>query len=334
MQIFTCPNCGTTLYFRNTTCRCGSDVFFDPDRQSMSTQGTACANRQSIGCNWIAEDGEDGDLCRSCAMTEVTPDLREAQNAELWATAEFSKRWMLANLARWGWFTPRDPGTRPVFKMLSEQTAKGETEIIMGHADGIITINVTESSDAELAKRQENLGELYRTMLGHMRHETAHFLQLRLAEDPRFLSAFREIFGDERADYGEALETHYASPKPADATHITSYATAHPHEDWAETTAHLLHLIDLVDSAASARLSLPEGPQPGHDAYGAIDLAPELTMAVDLALAINHVNRAMDLSDLYPFAVPDGVRDKMAFIHRWLRDPAQIQSQPKMASAG
>lgn len=329
MQIFKCPNCGTDLYFRNTTCNCGAEVIFDPDTQTMLTDAVPCSNRAAIACNWIAE--EDG-YCRSCVMTETTPDLREGDNVALWATAEQSKRWMLSNLMRWGWFTPADKGLRPVFRMLSENTAKGEVDIIMGHGDGIITINVTESSDAELAKRQETLGELYRTMLGHMRHETAHFLQLRLAENADFLAEFRARFGDERDDYGKALERHYASPRPADFDHITSYATAHPHEDWAETVAHLLHLIDLVDSAAAANLALPEGPEAGHDAYAATDTDRELTIAVDLSIAINHVNRAMNLSDLYPFVLPQGVREKMGFIHGWLRNPGAIDAAPSRAS--
>ncbi|MCA0960792.1 putative zinc-binding metallopeptidase [Salipiger bermudensis] len=316
MQIFQCPSCGAPLYFHNTSCTCGEQVCFDPDAQRMVPLSEPCANRDLIACNWTADSGE---LCRSCAMTEVLPDLREDGNRPLWQTSERSKRWMLANLARWGWFTPTDPGDRPVFKLLSEQTAAGQRNITMGHANGVITINVSEASDAVLAQRQEDLGELYRTMLGHMRHETAHFLHLRLSENPDFLEQFRALFGDERADYGAALGRHYADPQPADETHITSYATAHPHEDWAETIAHLLHLIDLVDSAAASGLALPDGPPAGHDAYAATDTEAEITVAVDLSIAMNHVNRAMDLPDLYPFVLAQGVRDKLAFAHGWLR---------------
>ncbi|MCA0848410.1 zinc-binding metallopeptidase family protein [Salipiger thiooxidans] len=320
MQIFRCPACGASLYFHNTGCTCGQQVVFAPDAQVMlplaEAEAEPCANREVIGCNWTAETGG---LCRSCAMTETLPDLREDSNRPLWETSELAKRWMLANLIRWGWFTPDDPGARPVFRLLSENTASGEADIVMGHADGLITINVTEASEAVLAERQEELGELYRTMLGHMRHETAHFLFLRLSEDPAFPEAFRALFGDEREDYGAALQRHYEAPKPADNDHITSYATAHPHEDWAETIAHLLHLIDLVDSAAAAQLALPDGPEPGHDAYASGDTEHEITMAIDLAIAINHVNRAMDLPDLYPFVLTQGVRDKLDFAHGWLR---------------
>ncbi|WP_407495265.1 putative zinc-binding metallopeptidase [Pseudooceanicola sp. MF1-13] len=315
MQIFLCPACHAPVYFHNLACACGTAIYFDPEAQALTTRPAPCRNREDIGCNWVAET--DG-LCRSCAMTETVPDLREATNLPLWQHSEYAKRWVLANLGRWGWFDHRDTGARPSFLMLSEQTVQGREDVTMGHADGEITINVTEASDAVLAKRQEELGELYRTMTGHIRHEIAHFLFLRLAETPDFLSGFRDLFGDERADYGEALQAHYANPQPAGHHHITSYATAHPHEDWAETIAHLLHLVDMVDSAGAAQLALPGGVVPGYDAYTDADTDRLVSRAVEISIAINHVNRAMDLPDIYPFVLADGVRQKMAFAHQHL----------------
>tara|TARA_R110002124_G_scaffold205656_2_gene372107 strand:+ start:6097 stop:7062 length:966 start_codon:yes stop_codon:yes gene_type:complete len=316
MQIFQCPTCSSPVYFHNLACTCGQAVAFDAERQVMQTDGPFCQNRDEIGCNWLAET--DG-LCRSCAMTEVVPDLREPDNLPLWEHSELAKRWVIANLGKWGWFTHSDTGDRPTFKMLSEQTQQGQEKVTMGHDDGLITINVTEASDAVLAHRQENLGELYRTMIGHMRHEIAHFLHLRLSSDPQFLADFRAMFGDETADYGEALKRHYEAPRPADDDHITSYATAHPHEDWAETIAHLLHLVDLIDSASATNLSLPGGPMPGYDAYGDRDTETVVSQAVAISIAVNHVNRALDLPDVYPFILPEGVRRKFAFAHGHLR---------------
>lgn len=316
MQVFTCPDCDTTVYFHNRTCARDHAVRFDPEAQTMRTDVQPCANREDIGCNWMAET--DG-LCRACAMTEIVPDLREADNLPLWERTELAKRWMLANLGRWGWFGEADTGERPVFRLLSEHTAAGDAKVVMGHANGVITINVSEASEAVRAKRQEQMGELYRTMIGHMRHEMAHFLHIRLSEREGFLDEFRKLFGDERADYGEALKAHYANPGVADENHITSYATAHPHEDWAETIAHLLHLVDFLDSASLTRLALPEGPMPGYDAYAENDTETLLKSAVALSMAVNHVNRALDLPDLYPFVLGKGVREKLAFAHRHMR---------------
>lgn len=314
MQTFHCPVCQTRVYFDNLACTCGQGLYFDPDAQVMRSQGAPCANRADIGCNWLAAD-RDGH-CRACAMTETVPDLRAPANLPLWKTAESSKRWMLAGLMRWGWFTGADFGARPVFRMLSEQTAAGAADVVMGHADGLITINVTEASDAVLAKRQEAFGELYRTMLGHMRHETAHFLFIRLSQHQDFPDGFRRVFGDERADYGDALKAHYARAQSAPhPQHITHYASAHPHEDWAETIAHLLHLTDLTDSGAAAGLSWPDGPFAGYDAYVEHDTEALLRHAIALTIATNHVNRAVELPDLYPFVLTDAVRGKMGFAH-------------------
>ena len=329
MHVFRCPDCATALYFDNLTCTCGTEIAFDPDRQSMVRAEAPCANRPRIDCNWVTDDGG---LCRSCRMTGTVPDLSAPGNLFLWSRAEAAKRWMLAGLMRWGWFGPDDPGRRPVFRMLSESTGNGHTSVTMGHAGGEITINVTEASDAVLRQRQAELGELYRTMLGHMRHETAHFLHVRLSEDPGFVEGFRALFGDERADYGAALKRHYAAPRPADEDHVTSYATAHPHEDWAETLAHLLHLTDLLDSACAAGLTLPDGPAAGTDVYAMADTQAMVSSAVSVAIAANHVNRAMEVADLYPFVLPVGVRRKLAFAHGHLRETAHGRSDDVRAA--
>lgn len=323
MQIFDCPACTTPIYFENDHCSCGQRVSYDPEAQIMVKTHERCANHSAIGCNWLPEsDPKAEGLCRSCVMTEVVPDLHEADNLPLWARTEAAKRWMLANLARWGWFTDADPGDRPVFRLLSEDTAQGETEVTMGHASGVITINVTEANEALRAERQDQLGELYRTMLGHMRHECAHFLFERLAQARPFIAGFRPLFGNERADYANALKRHYDAPRDPGDTHVTPYSTAHPHEDWAETLAHLLHLVDIADSAAASGLTLPDGPMPGYDAYAETDTSAVLNYAIRLSMAVTHVNRALELPDLYPFVLTQPVREKMAFIHQHLRAPS------------
>ena len=317
MQIFTCPSCGHDVYFHNLGCDCGLNLAFDPVGQIMVAADRVCANRTDIDCNWVPET--DG-FCRSCTMTETVPDLRKDANRPLWARTELAKRWALAALARWGWFTPSDLGERPTFRLLSENTATGEASVTMGHENGVITLNVTEAQDTVLAERQEDMGELYRTMLGHIRHEIAHFLFLRLTSgDPTFVSGFRDLFGDERADYGAALQAHYASPRHRGEQYITNYATAHPHEDWAETVAHLMHLTALLDSGVWARLGWRGGPAVPYDAYQDPDTEALIARSVELTLAVNHVNRALDLPDLYPFVLSGPVREKLAFVHQALR---------------
>lgn len=170
-------------------------------------------------------------------------------------------------------------------------------------------------------RRREALGEPYRTMVGHFRHEIAHFLFERLAASDRFKGEFRALFGDETADYGAALMRHYAAGPPAgwEDTCISSYATAHPHEDWAESAAHALHLVDMVDSFAAARLSSDAFSGASYDAYAEANPAQLLTAAMEIGVALNHVNRALGVSDLYPFVTPARVLEKLAFAQTRLK---------------
>ena len=319
MRLFECPACAATLYFRNSACgACGQGVAYDPEADRMVAGAEPCANREEIGCNWRAEEG--GPLCRACAMTTVIPDTFHGENRAHWAHAELAKRWVLAGLGRWGWFRASDPGPRPAFELLAEATAGGPVEVTMGHEAGVITLNVTEADPAELAARQEALGERLRTVVGHVRHEIAHFLFVRLQAAEGFVDAFRALFGDERADYGAALRRHYAEGPPPgwQDRHITGYASAHPHEDWAESVAHLLHLVDITDSAAAAGL-LVEGLGAGDDAYAERDADRLVALGQRLGVAVNHVNRSMGLPDAYPFVLTPAIREKFGFVHARLR---------------
>ncbi len=318
MRLFNCPACGARIFFANLTCAaCKTPLVYRPDLNAFAAGAAPCANRAEIACNWAAET--DG-LCRSCAMTRVIPDTFHGENRDLWAEAELAKRRVVAGLGRWGWLGPRDGGPAPTFHLLAEDTRAGPATVVMGHAGGVVTINITEADPVARVSRREALGERQRTMTGHFRHEIAHFLFMRLAERPEFLPAFRALMGDEREDYAAALARHYADGPPPghNRCHVTAYASAHPHEDWAETAAHVMHLTDMLDSATAAGLSGRGLPPAGYDAYAERDAKRLLTQAVRLGIAINHVNRSMGLADIYPFVLHFAVRRKIRAVHRWL----------------
>ena len=318
MRIFHCPNCNAPLDFSNTDClNCGQVLHYVISVQDFVEGGVDCANRADIGCNWTA--GPSG-LCWSCDMTSVIPETMEGDNRLLWAKTETAKRRVLDPLARWGWFTPQDGGRLPEFRMLSEVTSDGEADVVMAHGDGVITINVTEADVLERMERRQDLGEKLRTMIGHIRHETAHFLFVRLLDAPGFAEAFRGLMGDERADYGAALKRHYGEGPPEGWAehHITPYASSHPHEDWAETVAHLLHLIDIIDCSVSAGWTQRDAPK-GYDAYADTDAEAVITLGAGYAMGVNHINRSIGLGDIYPFVLTEGVREKLAFVHGWLQ---------------
>ena len=319
MRIFANPVGAGSLWFDNLATADGTPVAYDPQARAFVPMPPFCANRERIGCNWIAP--KEGAFCRSCAMTALAPDPSIPNAIPNWAQTEAAKRWVLDNLGRWHWFRPEDPGAPPVFHLLAE----GPTPVLMGHVEGVVTISVAEVDPILLTTRREALEEPYRTMIGHMRHEIAHMLWWRLSLRDDFLDAFRATFGDERIDYRASLQYYFENGPPAEwrQHYLTTYASAHPHEDWAETAAHLLHLTDITDSFVATALSSPQVPHAGWDPYSEPDPDRLIHTAASIATGINHVNRSMGLSDLYPCVLSSHARHKLAFVHDWLRRGAQ-----------
>jgi len=319
MLVFSNPVGAGTLWFNDLTTTDGTPVAYDPQARAFLPMPPFCVNRERIGCNWIAP--EKGAFCRACAMTALAPDPEIPNAIENWAETEAAKRWVIDNLGRWHWFRPEDPGAKPVFHMLAD----GHTPAAMGHGDGVVTISVSEADPVVRVTRREALDEPYRTMIGHLRHEIAHMLWWRLSLREDFLVAFREMFGDERTDYTTALQKHYENgPSEGwEMFYLTSYASSHPHEDWAETVAHLIHLTDISDSFVATGLTTPEMPGYDWDPYSEADTRTLIHVAATLAKRINYVNRSMGLSEIYPFVLSETAQQKLAFVHDWLRRGAQ-----------
>ena len=319
LRIFSSPTGPGSLWFDNLAAMDGTPVAYDPIARQFRTERRFCANRDVIGCNWLRSD--NGPLCQACAMTRVVPDPAIANSRANWAVTEAAKRWVLNNLGRWNWFRADDAGTHPVFHLLAE----GVTPVSMGHAGGVITISIAEADPVVRVRRREALDEPYRTMIGHMRHELAHLLWWRLSINQSFLDSFRTMFGDERKDYQAALTQHYREGPPAgyEEQYVTGYASAHPHEDWAETAAHLLNLTDIADSFVATGLRSPNLPEPDWNPYAELDAAKLIAAATSITIAVNHINRSMGRPDLYPFVIRSAAFRKLSFVHHWLRGGPQ-----------
>ena len=185
-----------------------------------------------------------------------------------------------------------------------------------GHADGLVTLDLAESGDAHREAMRAQMGEPYRTVLGHLRHEVGHHYWTVLAPDEPTRERARALFGDEREDYQAALDRHYVQGPPADwaERHVSAYATMHPAEDWAETFSHYLHIRDTLQTAEAYRITTeialpgPRTPAPGTMEALIADWLP-------LSLALNQLNRSMGSDDLYPFVLPPAVMDKLALVH-------------------
>lgn len=326
MRRLACPNCGQRVFFENSRClRCQQELGFDPTTHAMCAPGgdhPACGNRQGpVACNWLLDPGDPGPLCRSCRLTRTIPDLSMPAASERLQAVEQAKRRVLYALTRMGL---EQLARGMVFDVLADPQARagGPPAIPMGHRQGVITLNLEEADPGYRARTRVELDESYRTVLGHIRHESGHFFWPSLVgSDQQRLDRFRSLFGDERQDYGQALARHYgrSDARWDPRAFVSAYAGSHPLEDWAETWAHLLHILDTLESAVSMGLTADDAGEPLIDPYSSAEAAPLLDRFQRLAAMLNELNRALGQDDAYPFTLGDGARSKLAFIHQLVR---------------
>ena len=354
-RVYKCQ-CGRPVFLRNTQCvNCGSQLGYEPGRLTMValTPGPApalwrivgesggalfrfCVNRQSASaCNWLVASHEPQDQlghletpCLACRLNRRMFDVHTPLNRHRWRELETAKRRLLSQLLALRLpvevKTPTHPGI--AFDMLEQ--VPGGPPVMTGHFDGVITLNVVEADDAQREAIRAAMGEPYRTLLGHFRHEIGHYYWDRLVRfDIVRLEHFRALFGDERMDYAKALQQYYRDgPPPAwAATYLSSYASAHPWEDWAETWSHYLHIADTVDTAASFGIALDEAatesdPLDGNYLWrrelpGAAGFLEMLNAWVQLTQVMNELSRSMGQPDAYPFVLPFRAVAKLQFIH-------------------
>jgi hypothetical protein len=375
VKIFRCQVCGQALYFENVEClNCKSKLAFLPDHLNMAAIEPAdgdlwalkprrnrsrgprryrlCRNHAEHGvCNFGVPQHDANPYCVSCRLTRVLPDLSVPGNQERWYAIEVAKRRLFYTLAALGLISVNpQPGhtERLVFEFLEDQPGQ---QVMTGHSNGLITINVAEADDDERIKRRVALHEPYRTLLGHFRHESGHYYWDVLIREGGRTSAYREIFGDESVDYHESLRRHYeAGGNPAgwEEQHVSAYATCHPWEDWAETWAHYLHMVDLLETAASynTRLTVPADNEHELDEVidpfeaGGVDFDDLVAQWVPLTLLLNSLNRSLGQGDAYPFALSPGALRKLRYVHdvvNEVRLSGRLQapaSQEAIAAAG
>jgi hypothetical protein len=347
MHVFTCQKCGQLLHFENSVClRCGTPLGFLADPLVLSaldlqTDGTrtavadpgitylACGNADSAGCNWLLRADSGETFCQACRLNRTIPDLTVPGNAESWHAIEEAKRRLIYALKRLR--LPlvsmlKDAEHGLAFDFLADEP---NAPVMTGHADGLITINISEADAAERERRRVDLGEPYRTLLGHLRHEVGHYYWDVLVRDGGKLDAARAVFGDERADYSEALDHHYKNGAPSDweTAYVSAYATMHPWEDFAETWTHYLHMVDTLDTAASFGMEIDPVPTDEEELNTRVAFDPyrERTFQrlvdawIPLTIAMNSLNRSMGQRDLYPFSLSDPAIGKLRFIHELVR---------------
>ncbi|MGL4552689.1 MAG: zinc-binding metallopeptidase family protein [Gemmataceae bacterium] len=342
MKTFRCDHCRQLVFFENVLCeRCGHALAYLPELgvvgsldpadgpglwtsplpRAAGRQFRLCANYVNLGaCNWALGPAEAGSLCRSCTLTTDIPNLSRPADRSLWVRLEAAKRRLVYTLDALGLTL-----AGLSFKFLADVEGPDAKPVLTGHDNGVITINIAEADDAERERRRTALGEPYRTMVGHMRHESGHFYFDQLVvPDAARLGRFRALFGDERADYGEALKRHYAAGPPGDWPFrcVSAYAAAHPWEDWAETWAHYLHMVDTLETAAASGISLapphedrPESEPVPDPVAGRAAFDEMMDGWLPLTYVLNNLNRGLGLPDAYPFVLSAPAVEKLRFVH-------------------
>jgi len=346
MKLFECQSCGNALHFDNTIClNCQHRVGYLQDEFEISAlEKTAvgwmalangkpryrfCANAEFDVCNWLVAANSESTFCESCRHNRMVPDLSIPANTVHWRKIELAKRYVFRSLMRWRLRAPNrieDPKGGLAFDLLSDTLASDGSvkNVQTGHEDGVITLNIAEADDAERELRRSSMGETYRTLVGHFRHEIGHYFWDQLVRDANRFSEFRAAFGDETIDYAAALKRYYEIGPPSDwqDSFISAYATAHPWEDFAETWAHYLHMVDALETARAYGINVnasfkssSQDVDLNFEPYGASSVAQLIQAWIPLTVAINGVNRSMGQPDLYPFVLSSPVREKLEFVH-------------------
>lgn len=346
MQLFSCAACGQPVHFDNRSCvRCGHRLAFLPETLSMEALDPAgepewqlvakpdrkvrfCANKVNDICNWAVPAESESSFCPACSHNRLVPDVNTQEGIEQWRQISQAQRHLFYSILRLKLPHPNrdaDPHGGLVFDFLVDEIAPDGSIIpaMTGHDEGLIAIRAAEADDVTREQVRANMNEPYRTMLGHFRHEVGHFIWNKLVRDANLFEPFRAVFSDEREDYGEALKRNYEQgPLPGwQETFISSYASVHPWEDFAECFAHYLHIVDTLETAHAFGIAIePEGHEEmatevAFDPYRARSAQRLVNAWVPLSVALNSMQRSMGEADLYPFVLTPAVVTKLQFIH-------------------
>ena len=343
MKTFVCETCGNKVYFESTTCvNCNHALGFHADTlavKALVPAGTTglyrrvdtravglvryCSNAVHGVCNWLMGEHDATGLCQACKLNRTIPNLAETGNLPAWGKLEHAKKRLLYSVLRFGLPFRHVPPRNG--SLLFDFVRNAGT----GHFDGVITIDVTETDAVERERQRQFFQEPYRSLLGHLRHESGHFYWMLLVDAAGKHDAFRRHFGDERQNYQTALAHHHAAGPPADwqARHVSAYASVHPWEDWAETWAHYLHMVDALDTAEAAGMEPRAAgfavgslwPFKPSNVYRDVSFEALIQRWVPLTIAMNNLSRSMGHEDFYPFVIPAAARDKLEFIHGAIR---------------
>ena len=350
MKLYSCGKCQNLLYFENTVClSCGSTVGFDASGLKMVTlvPGSTnlftaisngkqswkfCGNAVHATCNWLIPANQENEFCLACDLNRTIPSLDKTDNLDNWRRIEIAKHRLVYSLLRLHLPVLAKTGeeeTGIAFDFMADTDTANR--VMTGHDNGTITLNIEEADEKQRVKHKLDLGEKYRTLLGHFRHEIGHYYwDVFYKNNNDAAQLFTDNFGDAAADYAEALKQYYETGAQANWNDffISPYATAHAWEDWAETWAHYLHMMDTLETAYSFGIAVnPRKASDEHEMQASISRDPYtitnfdeiVKMWLPLTFAVNSLNRSMGHQDFYPFIISGAVIKKLDFIHNAIK---------------
>lgn len=339
MKLFHCSVCDHAVFFQNTRCvRCGSDLAFDPTSMCMGVPNTPiCRNGvEHSACNWLASDQCDDGFCLSCKLNRIIPNLGESSNLSKWKTLQYEKHYLVYSLLRFQlpvMNQKAEPDRGLAFDFLDANPIASDSVVRTGHAGGIITLDIHEADDAYREKVRQQMREPYRTLLGHFRHESAHYYWDLLVKNTLWIDEVRAVFGDERTNYSQSLDDHYRAGPPENWQnhHISAYASSHPWEDWAETWAHYFHIVDTLETACELGLSFDSEtdftrvtPQSAVlDPYQCQSMSELLDLWLPISVSLNMLNRSLGQGDAYPFVLSTNIIKKLSTVHAIVSDTSE-----------
>ena len=352
MRDFHCPNCGQRLTFENSTClNCGSALGFSLDQMALLViaEGDAsdhagfvdaadyqlCANLQLAECNWLVPVNYPRLLCASCALTTERPNDSDTVGLAEFAEAEAAKRRLIVELHELKLpiiGRDQDPDLRAGLPAAVQRAREGDDRTRKRRHHIGFGRGRRRPPRAAAGRDGRAVPDPARDISGTRSATTTSIGWSAPSND--YLARFNELFGDPDADYQEALDRHYSegAPEGWQERFVSSYATMHPAEDWAETFAHYLHIRDTLDTSAWCGLA-PASATFDRPALGPSAFPTIIEMWLPLSWSLNMVNRSMGHDDLYPFVLPAAVLEKMQFIHTVI-DEVVSAAQGPAAIAG
>ncbi|MEM8500970.1 MAG: putative zinc-binding metallopeptidase [Pseudomonadota bacterium] len=331
MKRFRC-RCGQLIFFDSTVCvRCNERLGFNPETLDMCTVNSdadgiwrteaksafkMCKNTIDFqNCNWLVEAEDANTLCKGCRFNRTIPNLAKAENLTRWSKVEAAKKRLLFTI-----YSLRLPITDGFsdslnglfFDFLEDERSDpimfANTHAPIGYLNGTVTINVLEADDDFREAVRVQMNEPYRTLLGHLRHESGHFFWGLVEKNETLLSTFRSLFGNDQEDYAAALTRYYSNKADSrwQDEFISQYASSHPLEDWAECWAHYLYIYDAMETVGEYFSQTPPLQNDTFDGW--------IQAWGEVCIAYNEVNRGSGLGDLYPFVLNPEVVNKLRFV--------------------